>query len=270
MRVIYEHAYAETGGMQRILDVWRRHGIKSSCYVDGLTVSLYPALAKRMIDEGHELLAQGWTHHSLTHMTLAEHIISLDRTIEAFDKVLGYKAKGFSSPGGNITSETFGLLVERGFTYSCGLRNSDVPFIINVKGKKLVGMTSYDISEFASHIDNMPISEIMLRLKDCFDAMYEEGARGSPKMLAYGTHPFCCHASRTRPLEEMIKYMKGHPKVWFATREEIADWMLENYPNHDLSKFYPEAVASDRHYGLGLGLGGAEAQEKLSRWRAKK
>ena len=111
-------------------------------------------------------------------------------------------------------------------------------------------------------------------------------ACGSPKMLAYGTHPFCCHASRTRPLEEIIKWMKGHPKdwfatrpkdwfatrpkVWFATREEIADWMLENYPDHDLSKFYPEAVASDRHYGLGLGLGGAEAQEKLSRWRAKK
>ncbi len=111
-------------------------------------------------------------------------------------------------------------------------------------------------------------------------------ACGSPKMLAYGTHPFCCHPPRTRPLEKIIKCMKGYPKdwfatrpkvwfatrpkVWFATREEIADWMLENYPDHDLSKFYPEAVVSDRHYGLGLGLGGAEAQEKLSRWRAKK
>lgn len=89
-------------------------------------------------------------------------------------------------------------------------------------------------------------------------------------MLAYGTHPSCCHAWRTRPLEDMIKCMKYHPKVWFATREEIADWMLENYPNLDLSKFYPEAVASDRPYGLRLGLGGAKAQERLARWRAKK
>ena len=97
-------------------------------------------------------------------------------------------------------------------------------------------------------------------------------------MLAYGTHPSCCHAWRTRPLEDMIKCMKGYqkdwfatrPKVWFATREQIADWMLENYPDLDLSKFYPEAVASDRPYGLRLGLGGAKAQEKLARWRAKK
>lgn len=267
MRVIYEHAYAETGGMQRIMDVWKRHGLKASCYTDGLTATLYPRLAKRMIAEGHELLVQGWTHHTLTQMTLAQQVSSLDRTIEAFDKVLGYKATGFSSPGGNITNETFALLADRGFKYCCGLRNSDLPFIIPVNGRKLVGMTSYDISEFASHTDNMAVSEIMQRLQDCFDAMYEEGERGYPKMLAYGTHPFCCHASRTRPLERVIEHMKTRPKVWFATRGEIADYMLKTYPNHDLSKFYSEAVNSDTQYGLGIGLGGAAAVDKFARYR---
>jgi hypothetical protein len=53
--------------------------------------------------------------------------------------------------------------------------------------------------------------------------------------------------------------------VWITTRGEITRWMLEHYPDHDLSKFYPEAVASDRHYGLGIGLGGEEAvREALS------
>lgn len=269
MRVIYEHAFAETGGMQRIMDVWQRHGIRSSCYVNGKTVGLYPELSKRMLAEGHELIAQGWTHQPLTRMSAAEHAQSLDQTLETFKKVLNFKPTGFSSPGGNITSETYKLLVERGFKYSCGLRNSDVPFIMNIAGKKLVGMTSYDISDFASYTDNMPITEILQRLKDAFDAMYEEGERGWPKLLTYGTHPFCCHASRTKPLERMIQYMKGHPKVWFATRGEIADWMLEQYPDHDLAKFYPEAVASDRHYGLGIGLGGAEAETTMSRYRNK-
>ena len=267
MRVIYEHAFAETGGMQRIMDVWQRHGINASCYVNGKTVSLYPELSKRMLAEGNELIAQGWTHNPLTRMSAAEHAESLDKTLEAFDKVLSYKPAGFSSPGGNITNETYKYLVERGFKYSCGLRNADVPFVMNIDGKKLVGMTSYDISDFASYTDNMPISEILQRLKDSFDAMYAEGARGWPKMLTYGTHPFVCHASRTMPLERIIQYMKGHPKVWFATRGEIADWVLENYPDHDLSKFYPEAVNSDRHYGLGIGLGGAEAEKVMSRYR---
>ncbi len=267
MRVIYEHAFAETGGMQRIMDVWQRHSINASCYVNGNTVALYPELAKRMLAEGNELIAQGWRHHPLTRMSAEEHAKSLDMTLETFDQVLNYKPAGFSSPGGNITSETYHLLVERGFKYSCGLRNADVPFIMNIGTKKLVGMTSYDISDFASYTDNMPISEILQRLTDAFDAMYDEGRRGWPKMLTYGTHPFVCHASRTRPLEKVIQYMKGHPKVWFATRGEIADWVLENYPDHDLAKFYPEAVNSDRHYGLGIGLGGSEAEKKFSQYR---
>lgn len=267
MRVIYEHAFAETGGLQRMLDVWKRHGIKSSCYVDGLTVSLYPELARQVLDEGHELLAQGWTHKYLPQMTVAEQAKSLDDTLAAMSDVLNYRPKGFSSPGGNMTAETFSLLADRGFTYSCGLRNAEVPFIIEVNGKKLVGMTSYDLSELASHTIKMPITEIMARLKDSFDAMYEEGRRGYPKMLCYGTHPFCCYASRTKPLEGVIEYMQDQPNVWFATRGEIAEWMLNNYPDHDLSAFYPQAVASDRHYGLGIGLGGDEARAKAARYR---
>ena len=111
------------------------------------------------------------------------------------------------------------------------------------------------------------MQEVMTRFKNAFDAMYEEGKRGWPKLLPYGTHPFVSHAFRTKPLEEMIEYVKMHPKVWITTRGEIADYMLENYSDYDLAKFYPEAVASDKHYGLGIGLGGEEAEEKMARYK---
>jgi hypothetical protein len=45
--------------------------------------------------------------------------------------------------------------------------------------------------------------------------------------------------------------------------------VLDRYPEMDLAGFYPEAVASDRHYGLGLGLGGAEAEEEAARYRRR-
>ena len=269
MRTIYEHAYAETGGMQRIIDLWQRHKVPASCYADGLTVSLFPALAKQMVADGHELIVQGWDHTPLTRLTVAEQADSIDRTIAAFKKAANYKATGFSSSGGNVTSETFGLLADRGFKYTCGLRNSDVPFIINIKGKKLVGMTSYMISEFMTHHSTVTMEEVQRRFVNAFDAMYDEGMRGWPKLLPYGTHPFVSHAFRTKPLEEMIGYVKKHPKVWITTRGEIAKYMLETYPTYDLAKFYPEAVNSDRHYGLGIGLGGKEAEKKMARFRKK-
>jgi hypothetical protein len=41
MRPVYETAFAETGGMQRLLDLWQRYEIWTSTYADGLNVTLF-------------------------------------------------------------------------------------------------------------------------------------------------------------------------------------------------------------------------------------
>ena len=267
MRWIYEHAYAETGGMQRLLDVWKRHGIRTSAYVDGHTASLFPELAMEAARSGHEFLVQGWEHNYFWDMTVEEQVDSLRRTKLEFEK-LGITATGFSSPGGHVTAETFGIVSDLGLDYVCGLRNVDVPFIIRVNGRKIVGMTSYALTDFCNYnLGDATPRDITGMWKDCFDGLYEEGQRGHPKMLAYGTHPILAHAFRTKPMEDLIEYVKSRPRVWIATRGEIAAWVLENYPDHDLAAFYPEAVASDRHYGLGVGVGGEEALREAARFR---
>jgi allantoinase len=266
MRPVYETAFADTGGFQRLMDMWERHGIKSSIYADGLGVTLFPGISKEAGDAGHEFIVQGWTHAFLYEMTAAEQAKAISDTNAAFEKVLGKRATGFSSAGGHLTSETFDILAEQGFKYSCGLRNAEVPFIIRVGGKKLVGMTSYAVSDTPT-ARGQSVREMVTMWRDYFDALYDEGRRGYPKMLAYGTHPVLAHGHRTRPLEEVIEYVKGKGKVWITTRGEIADWVLKNYPEHDLAAFYPEAVNSDRYYGLGIGLGGEEALKEAASYR---
>jgi peptidoglycan/xylan/chitin deacetylase (PgdA/CDA1 family) len=266
MRPVYETAFAETGGMQRLLDLWQRYEIRTSTYADGLNVTLFPDLAREVAAKGHEFLVQGWDHEFLNEMTAHEQADGIARANKAFETVLGKKASGFSSPGGHLTPETFSILTEQGFKYTCGMRNAEVPFIIRVNNKKLVGMTSYAVSDTNSG-RGMNVREIVEMWRDYFDALYDEGKRGFPKMLAYGTHPVLAHGFRTRPLEEVIRYVKSRPNVWITTREQIADWVLQNYPERDLASFYPEAVASDKHYGLGLGLGGEEAMAEALSYR---
>jgi peptidoglycan/xylan/chitin deacetylase (PgdA/CDA1 family) len=267
MRWIFEHAHGENGGMQRLLDVWKRHGIRTSAYADGHTVTLFPELAKQAAADGHEFIIQGWEHNYLWAMSLAEQIESIHKTKEAFDK-LGIKATGYSSPGGHVTAETFGIAADMGLDYVCGLRNTDVPFIIPINNRKMVGMTSYALTDFCNYyLGDATPRDIIGMWKDEFDGLYEEGQRGHPKMLAYGTHPILAHAFRTKPLEELLDYVKSKPRVWITTRGEIARWVLDNYPDHDLAAFYPEAVASDRYYGLGIGLGGEEAVQEALRYR---
>jgi peptidoglycan/xylan/chitin deacetylase (PgdA/CDA1 family) len=269
MMGVYLHAYAETSGMQRLLDLWERHDVKASIYVDGLTIENYPGLAKEAFEAGHEFIAQGWDHSYLWEQTVEEQAESIDKTLESHTKLFGQAPSGFSSAGGTMTPETFDLVADRGFVYACGFRNTDVPFIIKMQdGRKLVGMNSYALSDFDSLTrSDHSIREVVRMWQESFDAMYAEGARGYPQMLAYGTHPFLAHGFRTRPLEDLIRYVKGHPRVWLTTRDQIAQWMLEAYPDRTLADFYPEAVAQDRWYGLSTGAGGAEARTEALHYR---
>ncbi|MBV9606886.1 MAG: polysaccharide deacetylase family protein [Solirubrobacterales bacterium] len=269
MYPVYEHAYAETAGMQRLLDVWRRHEIQTSVYVSGLAVTLFPELARRVHDEGHEFVVQGWDHSFLWEQTVAEQTESIDKTTEALTNLIGQPPVGYSASGGSITPESFDIIAERGFTYACGFRNVDVPFIIkHHSGRDLVGMNSYAISDYDSYgMQDKTARDVLQMWRDSFDALYAEGQRGSPQMLAFGTHPFLAHGFRTRPLEETIEYVQAKDNVWITTRGEIAEYMLREYPDRQISDFFPEAVASDAYYGLSMGVGGEEARREALRHR---
>jgi peptidoglycan/xylan/chitin deacetylase (PgdA/CDA1 family) len=268
MMFIYQHAYAETGGMQRLFDVWERYGIRASCYADGLNILNYPGLAREAERRGHELLVQGWDHSFLWEQTEAEQRDSVAKTVKVFKEILGRDPLGYTTSGGTLTPESIPIAIEHGMKYIAAFRNCDVPFIINHKGRKIVGQNSYALTDYGSYTGNdQSPRDIITQWRDFFDVLYSEGQRGWPKMLAYGTHPFLSHGHRTGPLEELIRYVKSKPKVWIATRAEIADWMLTRYPDHDLAAFYPEAVASDKWYGLSLGVGGEEAEREAARFR---
>jgi allantoinase len=271
MMYVYQHAYAETGGMQRLLDMWKRYGIRTSCYTSGLNLELFPELAKRATAEGHELLLQGWDHAFLFEQTVKEQAESMDKSIEAFKRVLGRPPRGYTTAGGTLTPESIPLSVERGLKYIAAFRNCDVPFIINHGGKKIVAQNSYALTDYVAYgQQDLSPRDVMTMWRDFFDVVYDEGLRGEPKMLAFGTHPFLAMGYRTKPIEEVIQYVQSKSRVWITTREEIADYMLANYPEMDLAKFYPEAVNSDRWWGLALGLGGQEAVDAAAYHRRDK
>jgi peptidoglycan/xylan/chitin deacetylase (PgdA/CDA1 family) len=129
MRWIYEHAFGETGGMQAALDVWQRHSIRTSCYTDGLLVALYPDLARKVRDGGHEIVLQGWDHEYLWAQTAKAQEESIDRTIDIFKKELNLRATGFSSAGGHLTAESFQIAADRGFKYICGI---EIPMFLSL------------------------------------------------------------------------------------------------------------------------------------------
>ena len=67
-------------------------------------------------------------------------------------------------------------------------------------------------------------------MKDSFDVLYAEGAR-SPKMMSIGLHcRLVGRPSRAATLARFLDYVASKPKVWVATREEIARHWMKVHP----------------------------------------
>jgi OHCU decarboxylase len=68
-------------------------------------------------------------------------------------------------------------------------------------------------------------------LKDSFDALYEEGHEGAPKMLSIGLHcRLIGRPGRIQALKRFMEYAQGFDHVWFARRIDIAKHWQENHP----------------------------------------
>ena len=69
-------------------------------------------------------------------------------------------------------------------------------------------------------------------LKEQFDQLYLESEK-TGKLMSVGLHPHISgHPYRIRATREFLEYANSFSDVWWATREEIADWYLEHHASH--------------------------------------
>ena len=92
---------------------------------------------------------------------------------------------------------------------------------------------SNDVNDFAMFARGaMTTQQALESLRDQFDQLYLEGAE-TGRIMNLGIHPHVFgQAGRVRALREFVDYAKGFEGVWFASREEIATWYLENHADH--------------------------------------
>lgn len=257
---INEHAFAETGGLQRLIALYERWDVPVSCVISGFTIEAYPELARELDTRGYDLGIQPWEHEYLVMYDPVEERASIERAYKAFESLFGRRPSGFVAPGARYTEYTYDILADLEIGWVLAGRNCDTPYVVRRDKKAPLVFQPLRLTDYESFGANaIPPQLVMQMLKDEFDALYDEGENPPGKMLSYATHPFLAAAYRTRPLEQFIQYIKGKPGVWITTRKAITDWIVSEYPDLTLAALYGEAaVASDRRYSLGLNLGDAK------------
>lgn len=214
----------------RMLNLFDKHGIKTTFFATARTLETNAGAAKEIIGRGHEVCSHGYRW--VEHFTLSrdEEREAIRKAVSTIKSVTGERPVGWycREPSEN----TIELLAEEGgFLYGSDVYNDDIPYYVNVAGKDflLVPYTpdANDFHYFSNRFSNS--EEFYQYLKDSFDVMYAEGAR-NPKLMNVGLHVrISGRAGRTAAVDRFLRYVGTKRKVWVARRVDIAKWWLAHY-----------------------------------------
>jgi peptidoglycan-N-acetylglucosamine deacetylase len=265
--------FAGEVGTPRLLELFRRHGIRTSWAIPGHSIETFPDQVKMIVDAGHEIGAHGYSHENPMLMTPRQEEDVLARSVKLIAQVSGRPPRGYTAPWAELSETTTRLLAEYGFTYdhSMGLHDF-VPHYVRIGDtwtnidytrsadtwmRPLERGRVIDLVEipFSWYMDDLPPMmfiknapnsagwvnprDIESMWRDQFDWVYRE--------RDYAVFPFMLHpdvSGRPQVLDmvgRVIDYINGHEGVTWMTMEEAAEEFRQRYayPGPEGSPFMP-------------------------------
>lgn len=228
--------YAPRAALPRILRLLKSHDVKAGFFVPGEVADRFTDSVKDIHIAGHEIGHHGYTHKNPARSTLKEEKEELARGSEALEKIIGYKPVGYRAPAADLSPNTYSLLVDHGLVYDSTMMNDDLPYIIDVEGKKIVELPirwmlddwvyfGFNMFPSLAYQSGISSQEKVFEIWSAeFETVYEEGLYFMLTM-----HPQIMGVpSRSKMLGRLIELMKSKEDVWFATPREIVEYWLEH------------------------------------------
>jgi polysaccharide deacetylase family protein (PEP-CTERM system associated) len=110
--------------MDRILGLLDSAGIKATFFTLGWIAERYPAMVRRVVEQGHELASHGYGHQRASDLSADEFKDDISRSKALLEQiggqaVLGYRAPSFSIGTNNLW--TMDTLLQAGYRYSSSI-----------------------------------------------------------------------------------------------------------------------------------------------------
>lgn len=216
-------------GTPRLLNLMDKHNVKLSAFMIGQAVDKDPDLAKEVVRRGHEAAAHGKTWTPSYNLSPNEERRFIKDNIASIQNATGQIPKGWSAYWVRNSIHTLDTLKSLGFTYYLDEASRDEPFIVPVKGGDLVTVPyTFHMNDIVSFpFEGWNPAAYEQALKDEFDQLYEEGGTRRRMMVISLHDRISGHAGRVRVLDRFLTYAESKPGVWFARKDEIADWALK-------------------------------------------
>jgi peptidoglycan/xylan/chitin deacetylase (PgdA/CDA1 family) len=220
--------YGVREGIGRLLNLFDTHRVKVTSFMIGEAVDKHPEIAREIVTRGHEAGGHGrrWENQYL--LTADEERVWIADGVESLERATGIRPRGYNNYWMRGSVHTVELLQQLGFTYHIDDLSADEPFIQQLPGGPFVTVPyTVHMNDIASfEFAGFSPADYEQQLHDEFEQLYEEGAQRR-RMMSISLHDrISGHASRVRVLDRFLTRARERPGVWWARRDEIADWAL--------------------------------------------
>ena len=223
--------YSSRVGVRRIRKLLRKYDIRASFFVPAICAMLHPEEQRELTAEGHEIAIHGWIHERNSELPPENERELQMRAGDVLEKISGVRPVGIRTPSWDFSQHTLAISREMGLLYDSSLMGDDDPYEILEDGVA-TGMVELPVEWIKDdavyfNMDRSSAlrpytapSAVLEIFKAEFDGAYEESG-----LFLLTMHPhFTGHRSRMAVLDELVRYIRAHPGVWFATHAEVAQY----------------------------------------------
>ena len=231
-----ETEYGATSGLPRILTLLDQERLPATFYLPAVSAILAPDMIPEIKKSGrHEIALHGWIHESLPALNNAsEEERLLNQAIDYLTKATGKRPVGTRAGAWALSPYSLDILRRANLLYDSSLMGRDEPYDIVSNGQD-TGLLELPVSwieddaPYFGRTGALPSPELIFRVyRDEFDVAYREGT-----FLMLTFHPHISgRRSRAVHMEQLIQYMKSKPGVWFATAQQVAEYVKKNASPH--------------------------------------
>jgi len=215
--------YGGRVGVWRLINLLDKHQIPGTFFTNGRCAELYPDAVRQIVKSGHDLAAHSYTHDTiLAYMDLDQQRATIRRSVDLLQDLTAHRVTGWGSPAVAFTPETAGFLAQEGLKWTCDVTYVDLPHRIRTAHGDIAGVPTTDFS------DNRVLKANTWDLVDVYKGLIDYLREDEPmSMMTMVIH--CQFGGRplvSAAVNEILKYAKSFPDVWFTTHAELAEWAL--------------------------------------------
>lgn len=227
--------YGPREGLPRCLAMLERQQVKSTFFVPGRIVELYPREVAAIAAAGHELAYHGYDHDARPGIPAEEEAANMARSEALLEGVSGEKVVGYRGPLDMMQECSLALIQERGYLYGSTLKDCDWAYVHEGNVPVVELPTEPGIDDFSyfyfSYADektitcSYPADYVYEVWREYFDELASEG----DKVMVLKLHPqLIGRTSRIRMLERLVLYMRQNG-AWLTTCRDAARYVLADW-----------------------------------------